>query len=872
MKSIFKKLAFVLALAMVVTLLPSRAVSAAEADGPQMYKSLLLYLDNGNGKNSDITEAFANQRYAKVYNWRESGYTDVSFESADESIATVNGKGLVTAVKVGTTTVTATFTADDLDTVTKTCKVTVKRNATKVGLSAESAKQVEEGIKAGEKVQLTAVRKDVDGNTEWNKTQKVYTTDGVRFSSSNPEVFTVTKTTGMITAVAPGEATLRVWTVQSEGKDATTGEYPEVVSKEYTVKVLVGAPVVTGATVKSVTKIELNVEGVTKDNVKDLKIMNEFGGDIKTLFKEPVLSEDGKTITIEKYVSLVNDEKLSFAFGEEDAFQLVVKIGEVASIVLVGPSTVVVGADPADIDIRVLDANGIELAVDLSRISFKVSDETFAYANGGKISVFQVGKTVTLDATYNTGKFDDKWNLIELKSNQITVTGVEAATIVAQEMLFNKENKDYSANPVKIYVGENPFLHVQVTLSDKDKTKVVAAENINCFTFETLDPSVLLVDAATGKLVPVKAGTARVLVKFEQNNAKINGVATVQVLDNPKLVSVVADKPSVAISNAAGVESAVITLTGKNQYGSDIDSVIDEITCLTKPAKADDLIWVDATGVGTNKLKVTGALQVAGTYNYRVTVKSGNDKASIVVSIVIKAPSSTATAASYKFVPVSGNVEVDPTKIADDDFAKYQFRIVAQDGAGVAFKVVEDTLKELSVKIGGTEYTATKGADSIYTVNFVTTGSAITASGSAVSVSDLHGTEGNVIANGKGYTVGEGDFVVTGKLTVNGVDRVIIPLTGNVTIKKGAPSVSATTAVVKASTGMELIEIQKVLKTNEAKYTVLDLTSGDVLNTGIGNGNSYVLVKSVKVAEDLGDGRFVIHTVALNQYFSVTIE
>lgn len=871
MKSIFKKLAFVLALAMVVTLLPSRAVSAA--DGPQMYSSLLLYLDNGSGKNSDVTGTFASERYAKVYNWRESGYTAVSFESADESVATVNSKGLVTAVKVGSTTVTATFTADDLDTVTKTCKVTVKRNATKVGLSADSAKQVEEGIKAGEKVQLTAVRKDVDGNTEWNKTQKVYTTDGVRFSSSNPEVFTVAKTTGMLTAVAPGEATLRIWTVQSEGKDAETGEYPEVVSKEYTVKVLVGAPVVTGATVKSVTKIELNVEGVTKDNVKDLKIMNEFGGDIKTLFKDPVLSEDGKTVTIEKYVSLVNDEKLSFAFGEEDAFQLVVKIGEVANIVLVGPSTVVVGADPADIDIRVLDANGIELAVDLSRISFKVSDETFAYANGGKISIFQVGKTVTLDATYNTGKFDDKWNLIELKSNQITVTGVEAATIVAQEMLFNKENKDYSANPVKIYVGENPFLHVQVTLSDKDKTKVVAAENIACFTFETLDPSVLLVDAATGKLVPVKAGTARVLVKFEQNNAKINGVATIQVLDNPKLVNVVADKPSVAISNAVGVESAVINLTGKNQYGTDIPAVIDDITCLTKPSKAVDLTWEAGSGLGTTKLQVTGNNQVAGTYNYRVTLKSGNDKASIVVSIVVKAPSSTATAASYKFVPVSGNVEVDPTKIADDNFAKYQFQVVAQDGAGVAFKVVKDALKELTVKIGGNEYSVTPvDANGVYTVNFVTTGSAITVSGSAVSVSDLHGTEGNVIANGNGYTVGEGDFVITGKLTVDGVDRVIIPLTGNVTIKKGAPSVTATTAVVKASAGMELVEIQKVLKTNEAKYTVLDLASGDVLNTGIGNGNSYVLVKSVKVAEDLGNGKFVVHTVALNQYFSVTIE
>lgn len=300
MKSIFKKLAFVLALAMVVTMLPGKVASAA-ADGPQMYKSLLLYLDNGNGKNSDITETYASSRYAKVYNWRESGYTEVEFESADPSIATVNSKGKVTAVKVGSTTVTATFTADDMETVEKTCKVTVKRNASKVGLSSESAKQVSEGsIKVGEKVQLTAVRKDVDGNTEWNKTQKVFTTDGVRFLSLTPEIFTVTKTTGMLTAVKAGEGVLKVWTVQSEGKNAETGEYPEVVAKEYTVKIVAGDPIVKSATVKGVYEIVLEVEGVTAENVKDIKITNQYGGDVKVNFADAVLNEDG-TVTLKKY-------------------------------------------------------------------------------------------------------------------------------------------------------------------------------------------------------------------------------------------------------------------------------------------------------------------------------------------------------------------------------------------------------------------------------------------------------------------------------------------------------------------------------------------------------------------------------------------
>ena len=139
MKSIFKKVAFVLALAMVVTMLPARVAAAAESDGPQMYKTLKLYLGG------DVTGSYEGQRYAKVWN---KGDYEVEFESSDENVATVNSKGYVTAVKVGFATVTATFTAEDGSTVTKTCEITVKKNAVKAGLNSASTKLVtEEGIK-----------------------------------------------------------------------------------------------------------------------------------------------------------------------------------------------------------------------------------------------------------------------------------------------------------------------------------------------------------------------------------------------------------------------------------------------------------------------------------------------------------------------------------------------------------------------------------------------------------------------------------------------------------------------------------------------------------------------------------------------------
>ena len=49
----------------------------------------------------------------------------MQFGSDNTDVATVNQKGFVTAVSVGTANITATFTAEDGSVVNKTCVVTV---------------------------------------------------------------------------------------------------------------------------------------------------------------------------------------------------------------------------------------------------------------------------------------------------------------------------------------------------------------------------------------------------------------------------------------------------------------------------------------------------------------------------------------------------------------------------------------------------------------------------------------------------------------------------------------------------------------------------------------------------------------------------
>ncbi len=532
MKSIFKKIAFVLALAMVVTLLPAKAVSAASSDGPDMYKTLRLYLDSGNGitENGDLTGAFTNARYASVWGWRENGFESVTFESADPGIATVSSKGLVTAVKVGSTTVTATFTGSGVDTVVKECVVTVKRNAAKVGLSADSAKQVEAGLSVGEKLQLTAVRKDAEGNTEWNKTMRDYTTDSVRFKSSNEDVFKVTKTTGMITATGAGEATLTVWAVQSEGKDAQTGEYPVGASKEY--KVVVNSFSAEATGVKEIT-----VTGAfTKDSTFEVKKGNQ------SINATAAVAEDGKTAVLTltskltKGTYTVSCGDLKAEITAEDEYVASITVLEDGGMATVNPATSQSSNDARTklyVHYDVLNQYGESVrkaySVDwVSSVSANNSyddDKNLGVLTFTSASVINYGTTVIITGVHNSAG--------NVKTVQATVTAglenhvgqVEVAGIV------KKGTSVFTTLPAG-FADDDYYLAVRMLDRLGYEMKYSNAEAAN-LTFTSLSPLLIAsfgervlggvtVDGVTYAAVPIKKGI----------QANRGGIAQIQITSN----------------------------------------------------------------------------------------------------------------------------------------------------------------------------------------------------------------------------------------------------------------------------------------------------------------------------------------------------
>lgn len=124
----------------------------------------------------------------------------ITWASANSAVATVSSSGLVSAVAVGTTTVSATVegkSASTTITVTQVPVASISIGATNVNLTV------------GQTHQLTATVKDIDGNTLSGRS--------VSWTSNNAGVASVI-TSGLVTAVAPGAATI---TATSEGKSAT---------------------------------------------------------------------------------------------------------------------------------------------------------------------------------------------------------------------------------------------------------------------------------------------------------------------------------------------------------------------------------------------------------------------------------------------------------------------------------------------------------------------------------------------------------------------------------------------------------------------------------------------------------------------------
>ncbi len=125
----------------------------------------------------------------------------VTWESRDESVATVSDSGVVTALKAGKVTISASISGNGLN-ATSSCHVTVKQYVTGIILD-----KTDDTVYAGERLTLTATVTPNDASDKQ-----------VTWASSDEAVATVSK--GVVTALKAGNATITATAADGGGANA----------------------------------------------------------------------------------------------------------------------------------------------------------------------------------------------------------------------------------------------------------------------------------------------------------------------------------------------------------------------------------------------------------------------------------------------------------------------------------------------------------------------------------------------------------------------------------------------------------------------------------------------------------------------------
>ena len=610
MKSIFKKIALVLALAMVVTMLPAKSVSVSAADASAnkwTRKTCTLYIDNpveGDKDGIYVSSAYATAapKVKDPEGWKAEGYS-VVFASDDETVATVGTRyGLVEAVGIGQTTITATYSKEGAADVVESFPVTVKRAAASVALDDESVKAVQELVVGADPVELKAVMTDAAGNVEVvEKTSdnggklsellsegRQFVTDYLKYDVKNPEDKEVLKVEGnKLSAVAEGEATLVVkayrYDWQSWGK--TKSKYVKVVTVQTEVPVTVKAAGLVSAKQVSYTTVALTcdstdaAEAIAKDFSK-LTVTYKMGdNDIAAFVKAAnVDGTDKKVVNVELYNAMNKDVEYTFTYNEKS-----VSLRAVDPDAVVGIRITTTSAQPGegeDLKVDYLGENGVIVRGNDSFLTFEAANpnSTEYSVSGNQVFIFEAGKTATVRASYYMG-FDASGNQIpDLKDEKVIICRTTTADNMSGYAVAaaGKKASDltYSTGILSLVKGENVQLYAKYTAKQYND-KVVTYYNTSSaldeteigvtFKYKSTNESVVIAGEMDGTLYPVAAGSAQIIIYNDKDVAV--GAVTVSVVASRVLTSFAVDQAGTTkLSTADG--GVTFRINAKDQLSS----------------------------------------------------------------------------------------------------------------------------------------------------------------------------------------------------------------------------------------------------------------------------------------------------------------
>ena len=503
--------------------------------------------------------------------------TDFTWESEDADIATVSETGVVTGVKLGTTTITVT----SHNGIVKTCDVTVTNPTNKVVISSEAEGQSE--LATGEEMTLTATAYGKDGSTD--EVAQDFT-----WMSSNAAIAKVEKgENGAATVTGLKAGTVTITATTTDGSN---------IRGTYTVKVIVAVegfaiPANAQAIVGKSVTLTLTVEP-TNATYK-----------ARTDFTWESSDEDVATVSTNGVITGVKAGTATITVTSHNGIEKTceVTITEPAAKVEVEPAsegqTEVATGEEMTLTATAYgeDETTNNVAQGFTWKSSNAAIATVkASANGEAIVTGVKAGTVTITATASDGSGVSGTYTVKV------IVAVEDFTIPETE---------------RVVIGETETLSLSVEPSDatyKARTD---------FTWESSDADVVIVDE-NGAVTAVDLGTATITVT-SHNGIKKECEVTVT---NPTNKVVIAPATAGQTEVATGDE---MTLTA-TAYGKDgtITDVTQDFIWTTSSASIADVV----KGENGNTATVTGLK--AGTVTITATTTDGsNIRGTYTITVIV---------------------------------------------------------------------------------------------------------------------------------------------------------------------------------------------------------------------------------------------
>lgn len=543
-KAFIQKLSIAMASALVIT-----AAAPATADAAAAMKmnksSKVLYLNEDNMTNTKDTYDFSIKNKPSNYKTKYS----FSWYAENDKIVKVAKGGVVTAKKVGQTTVKCDIIKKSTGKVYKTVSatVTVKANADTVTIN--NAPENGE-ITVGATFDFNRTMKAANGGKATDKTEWVLSADKDGKDTEGAKAIATVDKNGVVTALTAGTFYITAKTYQSEsakelGYTAT--------SEAVEVKVV--------NTITELKATKTNQVQVTFGSAVDYKANDYVLTNVATgarTYVKGVTSADKKVVTLDLFNTLTSGQTYKLTVdGMENTLDFVK--GEVAQIVI--EDQTVEAGEASDIKYTVYDANGLDVTEGTSvyfNSSVTLSNNKITLANGvaAYVSVSYYNYTKNETITSRTATIKGAYKA----ATAILATTIDDSTKASTAVAYTSPVSTISKNKT----GKRLFVQVknQLGLTETATTTGVKA------TFESLSPEIIYVDKTTGDLTPIAEGVG--IIKITSGSITTTVAITVTAEAKATSYTVAATNGSrTGTAAVAGMNYPTVTVKVLDQFAND---------------------------------------------------------------------------------------------------------------------------------------------------------------------------------------------------------------------------------------------------------------------------------------------------------------